>query len=315
MIARAIRPLLTLLLLAAAGVCAGAPRVLVVLSKPDTPYQALASAIAANLAPARASEIDLKVENLEAFRVIDIPVHRPTLIVTVGVEAARQVAQTNPPAPILHTLLPRAAALDILRSGRNGKPTPQRDSAIFLDQPIGRQLDLIRLALPRHKRVAMVLGPTTQSLSGEIRAGARERGLSLGVATLTKREELLPILEDLIDDNDVLLSIADPMVYHSETVHHVLLTTYRYKVPVIGFSRSYVDAGALLAVYSTPAHIGHQVAQLIATLPATGSATLPAPQYPRFFQVAINQRVANSLDLMLKSEAELQTKLEALARP
>lgn len=310
---RAIYPILALLLWA--GSAMAAPRVLVVLSKPDAPYAALVQSLRDHLASTRAAQTEIAVERVEEFSAVQTRASAPTLIVAVGVEAARRVAQANPPAPILHTLLPRVAALDVLRTGRGGKPTPHRDSAIFLDQPIGRQLDLIRLALPRAKRIAVVLGPATQQLAGELRDAARQRTLTLNTVTLKRRDDLLPMLEDMLDENDVLLSVADPLVYHSETIHHVLLTTYRYKVPVLGLSRAYVDAGALLAVYSTPEQIGRQTAQLVSTLPESGGITLPAPAYPRFFLISVNRRVAASLDLVLDSENALQHKLEALSRP
>jgi ABC-type uncharacterized transport system substrate-binding protein len=313
--ARTLRLLVLLPLLATAGVCAAAPRVLVVLSRPDGAYLALAQAISANLPPARATEIQLRIENLADFTVVSTEVRPPALIVTVGVEAAQRVARANPSAPVLHTLLPRAAALEILKRSQRTRLAAYRDSAIFLDQPIGRQLDLIRTALPQLSRIAVVLGAATQPLAPELRAAARERGLSLDIATVARRDDLLPALENLLGDNDVLLSVADPMVFHSETIHHVLLTAYRHKVPLIGLSRSYVDAGALLAVFSTPEQIGEQVAQLVAAVPASGSATLPAPGYPKLFQVAINPRVAASLNLALGDEAALRQKLETPPRP
>lgn len=311
---RVITSTLALLSLWTAGAGAAVPRVLVVLSKPDAPYVAVVDSMRKHL-PAREAQTEIAVEKIDQFNAAAVQAHPPAVIVTVGVEAGRRVAQASPATPILHTLLPRSAALDLLRNGRGGKSGSQRDSAIFLDQPIGRQLDLIRLALPQHTRVAVVLGPATQPLAPELRDAARKRSLKIETATLSRRDEMLSVLDDLLDGADVLLSVADPLVYHSETIHHLLLTTYRYKIPVVGLSKAYVDAGALLAVYSTPENIGRQVSQIIASLPATGVATLPTPGYPRHYTVSVNRRVAASLDLVLEGEDVLLQKLEALSRP
>src|SRR6185436_19635041 len=207
----------------------------------------------------------------------------------------QRLAQLNPLAPILHTLLPRETALELLHNGRGPHPAMYRDSAIFLDQPVSRQFDLLRLALPKHKRVAVILGPATQSYATELRNAAREHHLSANIAVIQQRDELLPTLETLLDDNDVLLSVPEPLAYHGETIHHVLLTTYRYKVPMIGLSKAYVDAGALLAIYTPPEQIGRQVAQVLAT-PAAMRGNLPPPSYPKYFTISINRRVATSLD-------------------
>lgn len=315
-LAYASRWLLCLLLCLPAGVVlAAAPvKIFVVPSKDGGPYAEAVQAIQKRMEGQRTADIDLRVLPPAVFRDIDIYVYRPVLIVTIGTEAAQRVARLNPPAPILHTLLPRDTALTILRSGRGAHPAAYRDSAIFLDQPIARQLDLVRLALPKHKRVAVILGPSTQHQATELRTAARERTLSIKIATIDKREDLLPTLEDLLDDNDLLLSVPEPLAYHSETIHHVLLTTYRYKIPMMGLSKSYVDAGALLAVHSTPEQIGQQVAQVLSSITAGRNVSLPSPGYPKFFQVTVNRRVAASLDLHLESDEVLQRKLETQGR-
>jgi putative ABC transport system substrate-binding protein len=302
-----------LLLLGLAGPCPAATRVLFVLSKTDAPYANLVRAVQDGLAAQGTRDVEIDVRGITEFAATATPA--PHVVVSVGVEAARRVAQSNPAAPILHTLVPRATVTEILQGNRNGRPSNTRDSAIYLDQPLGRRLDLIRAALPRHKRLAVMLGPTSGFLLAELRTAAAERGFTLALASLSKRRELSPALEGLLDANDVLLSVADPLIYNSETIHHVLLTTYRYRVPVVGLSRAYVDAGALLAVYSTPEQIGQQVAQLLAGLVRTPRlSALPAPAYPRQFSVSINRRVAASLDLTLESEEILRHKLESLAR-
>ena len=290
-------------------------KVLVVLGQEEEAYTQTAQAIRAHLAARRRTDIEVDIRPLNNFQAAETYTSTPTLIVTVGADAARRVALLNPTAPILHTLLPRETAIEILRAGRGDKPTTLRDSAIFLDQPIGRQFDLLRLALPSHKRVAVILGPATRHREAELRAAARERSLTLNTVTLNRREELLPALEKLLDENDILLSTAEPLAYNSETIHHVLLTTYRYKIPVMGLSKTYVDAGALLAIYSTPEQIGHQAAQLLSSPPVGKAVSLPAPSYPKYFMISVNRRVASALDLSLDSENALQHKLEALPQP
>ncbi len=311
---RSIALLLLLPLVLAAATAEAAFKTLVILSRADGVYAQLSQALQSHVATQQRSDIELTVQSLENFHATNTFASTPALVVTVGVEAARRVAQANPSAPILHTLLPRDIATEILRTGRGKSATRHRDSAIFLDQPFSRQLDLLRLALPNHKRVAVILGPSTQNHAAELRAAARERSLTANIVTIHQREELLPRLEALLDNNDVLLSVAEPLAYHSETIHHVLLTTYRYQTPVMGLSKNYVDAGALLAVYSTPEQIGRQVAELLASLPVARATSLPAASYPKYFVVAVNRRVATSLDLYLDNDDILQQKLEASSR-
>lgn len=287
---------------------AAAPKVLVVLSKSDTPHENFIQALWSSLGSAR-TNVELAIQPLDGFNDATLRSRQPALIVSVGADAARQVAKLNPTMPILHTLLPRAVAQEIMRRTR------ARDSAIYLDQPIGRQLDLLRAALPNHKRAAAILSPTTTLEAAELRKGATERGFKLNLKTVAKREQILPVLEDMLENAQVVISVPDPLIYHGETIHHMLLSTYRYRVPVIGLSKAHVDAGAVMAVYSTTENIGRQAGEILASLPVKGGIKLPPAQFPRYFTVSVNRRVATSLDLTIDSEDTLLRKLENVSQP
>ena len=108
-----------------------------------------------------------------------------------------------------------------------------------------------------------------------------------------------------------MLAVADPAVFNSATVSNVLLASYRAKLGVYGFSPSYVKAGALVAVYSTPAQIGVHTADTVRAL-LRGSA-VPALQYPADFTVSVNEHVARSLGLSL-NETVLTERLKRTER-
>jgi hypothetical protein len=69
-----------------------------------------------------------------------------------------------------------------------------------------------------------------------------------------------------------------------------------------------VSAGALLAVFSTPAQIGRQLGEELVAL-AEESGPLPPPRHPRYFSVEVNARVARSLGLTVPSAAVLERRL------
>ena len=125
-------------------------------------------------------------------------------------------------------------------------------------------------------------------------------GASLGEAT--KRA---------LEGSDALLAVADPAVFNSATVSNVLLASYRAKLGVYGFSPSYVKAGALVGVYSTPAQIGAHTADTVRSL--LRGAAVPSGQYPAEFTVSVNEHVARSLGLSL-DEASLTERLKRMER-
>jgi ABC-type uncharacterized transport system substrate-binding protein len=83
-------------------------------------------------------------------------------------------------------------------------------------------------------------------------------------------------------------------------------------VPVIGFSQAYVRAGALAAVHSTANQIGRQAGEWIAELAHTDNWQLGTPRYPRYYSVAVNTQVAQSLNLNVRNENVLLQQLQQL---
>lgn len=116
-------------------------------------------------------------------------------------------------------------------------------------------------------------------------------------------------LHELLQNSDVLFALPDSAIYNDSTIRNILLTTYRSGIPLIGFSTGFVKAGALCAVSSTPAQIAAQAATLIRQFGE--SHLLPAAQYPQEFEVTINEQVANSLGLPIKTTFELSHEIKA----
>ena len=87
----------------------------------------------------------------------------PKVVVTLGAEGFRQVVARDLRVPVIAMLIPRQSfdsAVKLAGSKANGAV------ALYLDQPIARQLDLLRLAFPSAKRVGGVddvsCGPSFQ---------------------------------------------------------------------------------------------------------------------------------------------------------
>lgn len=227
------------------------------------------------------------------------------LIVTVGADAAQKVLELNPSAPVLSTLIPRSS-YSLLTSRRAQK----KNSAIYLDQPLARRLDLVEVLLPQKKTISVVLGPSTRNLETELKATASKRGFVVKIETMKASQRLVGPLNRALEDSDAFLAVADPVVSNRRTVQNLLLTTYRQRVPVIGYSRAYVRAGALAAVFSTPTQIGKQTGEMVGELLRRGNWSLPKPQYPKYFSVEVNDQVAKSLGISAPRVADIEGSLK-----
>jgi len=101
----------------------------------------------------------------------------------------------------------------------------------------------------------------------------------------------------LLSNSDVFLALPDAEAINNQTAKFVLLATYRRGIPLVGYSASFVKAGAAVALVSSPTQIGREAAQMVNE--TLHGKKLPAPRAPAEFEVLVNASVARSLSLGL----------------
>ena len=166
-------------------------------------------------------------------------------------------------------------------------------TAVYAEPAPADQLRLAALLYRRPVRAAAILGPETGFLLPTLLGQAEilHAGRGADMSDLLAR----------IGRSEVLLALPDSTVYNPENIRNILLSTYRRKQGVIGFSADMVKVGALASTYSEIEDINAQVAEMAASFAAGGE--LPPPQFPRYFRTAINEGVARSLDIAVSDEA------------
>lgn len=166
-------------------------------------------------------------------------------------------------------------------------------TAIYAEPAPNDQMRLAELLYGRPVRVGVLLGPDTAFLrpvlheATEIQMYSPGDDLNHTLGSMTRAE--------------TLLALPDSDIYNAENVRNILLSTYRRKQGVIGFSADMVKVGALATTYSEIEEINAQVAELAADFVRTGE--LDAPQFPRYFRTIINEGVASSLDVRVTDSA------------
>ena len=107
---------------------------------------------------------------------------------------------------------------------------------------------------------------------------------------------------DRIAAKRVLLAVPESVIFNSETLHNILMTTYRHEQSVIGFSAAFVRAGALATTFSTIDDIAAQLEEIVHDFASSGD--LATEQFPRYFDVVVNDSVAKSLNLVVGEEVK-----------
>ncbi len=238
----------------------------------------------------------LEVVQLKVAEIRAVADAAPTLVVTLGSDAALALVRLEIRAPVLCALLPRRSFEEVLLAG--ARKASSEFSALYLDQPLARQIELIRLALPSAKRIGVLLGPESRRQGRVLSTLLQGGGLQLVEASVAGGEAIFSGLRRILEDADVLLALPDPEVYNSNSIQNILLSSFRARVPLVAFSPAYVRAGALMALYATPTQVGAQTAAMARSV-VQGKALAPTPQYLQEFSVVVNEHVARSLGLSL----------------
>ena len=253
-----------------------------VLSDSSALYLNFAKTFSHNLPP------EIRVDLLQHAE--DFDAQKTDLIVTVGVGAAYRVAEKTT-QPLLAAMIPSNVYADLQELRHS------QISAIYLDQPWGRQVELLRAVMPQRKRIG-VLYSGSQDMS-VLRSELDRYHATLIARHLGSKDTLSADLDELLANSDVLLAVPDSEIYNANSIRNILLSSYRRGIPLVGFSEAYVRAGALCAIFSTPEQLALQAASAVAAFAKSGK--LPDAQFPTKYSIAVNQQVARTLGLILQS--------------
>lgn len=230
------------------------------------------------------------VPTFAAFRT-ELAQRRRMVYVAIGPDALREAAARRCDCVVISAFTSSQvwhAIVDRLPAARARMMT-----AVYAEPAPVDQVRLAALLYRRPVRVAAILGPDTAFLQPALIGQAE-------VLQAGREDDMGDVLARM-GRNEVLLALPDSAIYNPENIRNILLSTYRRKQAVIGFSSDMVKVGALATTYSEIEDINAQVAEMAAGFVATGD--LPPPQFPRYFRTAINEGVARSLDIAVSDEA------------
>ena len=238
----------------------------------------------------RPSEIDLK-NDLSAA----------DYIVTVGTTAADAVYKLKPKAPIISVLITENAFLVLAEKhyGSVEKAFATQVSSICLDQPVNRSIQLAKLLIPDVSKVGVMLGPASADRQAELSQYIVGSGLQPQLVAINAKDNPIHKIEPVLSRSDVFIPISDSRLINIATAKWILHLSYRHKVPVIAFSKSYLKAGALAAIYSSPADVAQDAAEWLVKAKGKAVGDLYKPAH---YSMNFNKSVAGNLKIKLEAE-------------
>lgn len=230
------------------------------------------------------------------------------LIVAIGTIAATDAIEHKNKTPLLNIFIPKNAFDSIYSVG--AQKSSQKISAIYLDQPSKRLITLACLLKPEIKEFGTIFGPISKSIQPEIEQLTKARGINLNYDFLSKEDNPVTALKPVVTASELFIAIPDRAILNRAIARWILHLGFQNKIPVIGFSKAYTNAGAVASVYSSPENIGKHAAELIASWLQNTNSDIWSPQYPRYYTLSTNPAVARSLGIPLPKEKALYSKFK-----
>ncbi len=287
---------------------AGQKRVLLIASKEHQIYQNVIRAIRNHL------NADDRIADQLILDISRTPDHvqperlkRYDLLVPIGTEATRFVLDQDDSTPVFSSFIPKRTfeSLTAAASRRQDKTL----SALYLEQPFRRQLQLLQLIQPDSQRIGTVLGPNSSQQRPALEQAVARMSWQLNLRQLQKNDNPIEALTPVIASSDAFIAVPDRSIFNRSTAKWILLMTFRQRIPLIAYSKRYVDAGAVAAVYSTPESVGLETAQWLQSWLQNPDTPLPPARYPQLFDVSVNPGTARSLRLQLPPLALLKERM------
>jgi len=244
----------------------------------------------------------LSIDSLKASKV--------DVIVSLDGPASKQIIAAQLGVKTFHALTTLSSAKQSVNCLPHCLQSLPLHRFFVLDQPPARQLNLITLINPSFKTVGVLVteGKTTQLQ--RLKELALRNKLTID-EHVSSPENVRYQIDDISKSTDIILAIADTDIYNASSLSQILLTSYRYKTPIIGFSKGFVKAGAIAGNVSSIEQLAQHLSENLSKASTLNLNSIGNVIYPKYFDVISNRNVSKSLNLHFPNDASLKKRLKA----
>lgn len=174
-------------------------------------------------------------------------------------------------------------------------------AAVLLEQPLQRRVDTaVSIASKRYNnKIVIAVSDNNQAIKQAIDQLIIPETVTLDVVSVEANIEPARQVDKALFNAGVLIAVRDPHIWSGENAKWMLYQSYKYKVPVIGYSRSFLKAGALLSVYAALEDVATTTADIINDWhDSNGKLSREGPHYPPM-TISVNKNIARALNLSL----------------
>jgi putative tryptophan/tyrosine transport system substrate-binding protein len=262
-------------------------KVLVVSTLGVPPYQQAVKGLAEKLYQfgIRPSFVELSEQGNEILLAAALQNGPFKLIIAVGPEARWLLGKAGAKAPVLSTMI---FLSDLDEEAAQGRTLPANLAAsVYLDpNPEDAAVEL-KKALPAASRVGLIVA-SAPTAAPWVTALLKNK-MQVQVAECPRPADLVKTFLALRGKVDMVLAIPIPKLFNPATIEPLLKASIEHHLPIVGYSESFVAAGAMAGLYAPYEELGTQTADMALKL-ISGAKALE-DETPRHLVVKTNQKI------------------------
>lgn len=224
-----------------------------------------------------------------------IRLDQTTLILVVGTYPAEVALKSISDIPVVYSGMLDPFQYPLVRDSVNA-------AGVDIEVPYPVQLQYYRKVLPAAQKIGVFYNPdSNQRRVDELTKVFSSQGLET-VLFPVKDVKGINAVKQM--DFDALLLIPDALVCQPLVIQQLMITAFKNRVPVLGISRVYVQAGALMALECDYAAAGRAAAAIAGRIIAgepPNQIKLARLEQARYY---INKKIAEQLNIAISAEIE-----------
>jgi ABC-type uncharacterized transport system substrate-binding protein len=258
-----------------------------VLSKDNTVYQQAYEKIH--------FQLELGTDNEQKKQLIDNftanSVAPDDLIITVGTKAAKQIQQLGLKNPVIFSFV-----YSSLFEQADMNKAHNHWAAVALNQPTKNLIKAAdQLIQDSYKnKILVVVSSDNQTLLREIASIGPLQNSSLDIVVISQQQLAAKEIEQHLFEAGALVTIHDKNIWSGNSAKLLLQQAFTHKIPVIGYSKNFLTAGAVISVYTPIEEVTRECIVLINQWLKTNKLDRNGVIYPPA-KIEANSNIARAL--------------------
>lgn len=214
---------------------------------------------------------------------------KPDLVLAVGIHAALTASRRIRDIPVVFAMVLNPQKYDLAGENITG---------VSLEIPVKTQLNTLKSIVPKISKVGVIYNPRkSRDLIKEAYKVAEDLELNLVTSKVDQPRDTPRAFRAFSAGIDAYWLIPDPTVVTREAFQMILDYTYKNSIPFMAFSKSFVDAGALVSLAPNYPNVGKQACEIAQQIIQGKKPSSIPVQSPKGLELTFNLNTSKKLGL------------------